>query len=69
MLGEKSIGIMPVSRPSTEPGQDMDKWDKDRNRSACAAPERAFLDSDVCTRLFLPVTLEELLSGPIPEKQ
>lgn len=33
MLGEKSGGIKPGSKPSTDPGQDMDKWDMDRNRS------------------------------------
>lgn len=56
MLGEKSGGIKPGSKPSPDPGQDMEKWDVDRNRSACGATKRAFLDQDVYTRLLLPVT-------------
>lgn len=46
----------------------MNKWDMSRNSNLCGAPERAFLVRDVCTRVLLPFTLEELLSGPIPEK-
>lgn len=68
MLMKKAGGLKPGSKPSTKSGKDRDKWDMSRNRNLGGAPERAFLDRDVCTRMLLPITLEELLSGPIPEK-
>lgn len=68
MLGKKSGGLKSVSKTSTKSGKDMDKWGVSRNSNLCGAPERAFPDRDMCTRMLLPTTLEEVLSGPIPEK-
>lgn len=47
MLGEKSLGINPGFKPLTDPGQDIGKWDMDRNKGRFGAPERAFLDRDM----------------------
>lgn len=41
MLGEKSGGIKPGSKPSPDPGQDKEKWDMDRNRSMCGATKKS----------------------------
>lgn len=69
MLGKKSGGLKPGSKASSKCGNDMDKWGMSRNRNMFGGPERTFLDRDVCTGVLLPITLEELLSGPIPEKE
>lgn len=58
MLGKKSGGLKPGSKTSTKSGKDMGKWDMSRNSNLCGAPERAFLDRDMCTRVLQPIALE-----------
>lgn len=68
ILGEKSGGLKPGSKPSTKSEKGVDKWGMGRNRNLCGAPERAFLVRDVCTRLLLPITLEEPFKWARPRK-